>query len=103
MKMHDVEFADLVMKRPAERRRPIESSDQGTREISDLNGIKIHGRSDWSGRNSRPVDISSEDLQFVPSCGECAAEAVDGKNWSPVSHGWQIARNYVKNSHAPTR
>jgi hypothetical protein len=91
------------MKRPSESRRPIESSDQGTREISDLNAIKIHWRSDCSGCYSRPVDISGEDLQFVPSCRQCAAEAVDGKNWSSVSHGWQIARNHVKNSHAPSR
>ena len=36
-KMHDIEFADPVMKCAPERRRPIESSDQGAREGSDLN------------------------------------------------------------------
>jgi hypothetical protein len=68
-----------------------------------LNAIKIHWRPDCSGCYSGPVDISGEDLQFVPSCRQCSAEAVDGKNWSYVSHGWQIARNHVKNSHAPSR
>ncbi len=100
--MHDIEFADLVMKRPAQRRCPIESSDQGTREISDLNAIKIYRRSDWSGSDAWSIDVSGKDLQFVPFCCQCAAEAMDGKDWSPIAHGWQIARNHMEDSHAPT-
>src|SRR5437660_3560968 len=99
MKMHDIEFADLVMKCAAQRRRPKESSDQGTGEVSDLNAVEIHRRSNWSGSNSRPVDVSGKDLQFVTSCRQCSAEAMDRKNRSTIAHGRQIGRNNMEDSH----
>jgi len=37
--MHNIEFADLVMERPAQSWRPIESSEQRNCEISDLNAV----------------------------------------------------------------
>ena len=101
MKMHDIELAELEMKCPAERRRPIESSDQGTRKISDLNAVKIYRGCDWSGSDARSIDVSGKDLQFVPFCCQCAAEAMDGKDWSPIAHGWQIARDDMEDAHAP--
>src|SRR5262245_5270046 len=102
MKMRDVDFADHVIKGPSQRRRPIKSSDQRTREISDLNAIKIHRRRDWSGSNSRPVTVSGKDLQFVPSCRQRSAEAMDRKNRPPIPHGGKIGRNDVEDSHCPT-
>src|SRR5262245_41651867 len=99
MKMRDVDFADHVIKGPSQRRRPIKSSDQRTREISDLNALKIHRLSDWSGSNSRPVSVSGKDLQFVPSCRQRPAEAVDRKNRPAIAHGRQIGRNHMENSH----
>ena len=68
MKMHDIDFADRVMKRLSQRRRPIKSSDEGTSEVLDVNAVKIHRRRDWSASNFWPVDVSGKDLQFVPSC-----------------------------------
>jgi hypothetical protein len=102
MKMHDIEFADLVMKCPAQSWRPIESSDQGDWEISDLNTVKIHWRCDWSGSNSRPVTVSGKDLQFMPSCRQCSAEAMDRKNRPSIAHGGEIGRNDMEDSHCPT-
>src|SRR5262249_45323182 len=102
MKMHDIELAELVMKCPAQRRRPIESSDQGTRKTLDLNAVKIYWCCDWSGANARSIDIGGKDLHFVPSCRQCSAEAMDCKNWSSIAHSWQIARDHMEDAHAPT-
>jgi transposase len=54
MKIHDIELAELEMKCTAQRRRPIESSNQGTRKISDLNAVKIYRCCDWCGANAAP-------------------------------------------------
>jgi hypothetical protein len=102
MKMHDIQLPDRVMKCAAQRRCPIESPDQGTRKISDLNAIKIHRRSDWRGANARSIDVSGKDLHFVPSCRQCSAEAMDRKNWPSIAHSWQVAWDHMEDSHVPT-
>jgi len=70
--------------------------------ISDLNTVKIHRRCDWSGSNSRPVTVSGKDLQFVPSCRQCSAEAMDRKNRPPMIESGEIGRNHMEDSHCPT-
>src|SRR3954451_20594258 len=102
MKMHDIDFPDLLIKCPAQSRRPIKSSDQGTREISDLNAVKIHWRSDWSGSSSRPVTVSGKDLHFVPFCSQCSAEAMDRKNRAAIADSRQIGGRHMENSHSAT-
>jgi FixJ family two-component response regulator len=87
MKAGAVEF----LTKPFTEECPIESPDQGTRKISDLNAIKIHRRSDWRRANARSIDVSGKDLHFVPSCRQCSAEAMDRKNWSSIAHSWQVA------------
>ena len=83
--MHDVEFADFMMKRPVQGRCPTESSDHGASEISDLNAVNLHRCSDWSGANSWSVDVSGKDLHFVPSCRQCSAEANGSRRLIPHS------------------
>ena len=101
MKMHDVEFADSVMECPAKSWRPIKSSNQGTREILDLNPVKIHRRRDGSGSNPWPVDVSCKDLHFVASCRQRSAEAMDRKKRPPMVHSGEIGRNDMEDSHCP--
>ena len=45
-------------------------------------------------------------MLVVKTCNSCpfaasAAEAMDGKDWSPIAHGWQIARDHMEDAHAP--
>src|SRR5262245_2277368 len=54
------------------------------------------------GANARSIDIRGKDLHFVPFCCQCAAEAMDCKNWSSIAHSWQIARNHMEDTHGPT-
>src|ERR1700738_676550 len=68
----------------------------------DLNAVEIHRCRYWSGSNSRSINVSREDVQFVPSCRERSAEAVDRKDWSPIADRRQIARNHMKDSHVQT-
>src|SRR5262249_2765353 len=102
MKMYDIDFADRVMKRPSQSRRPIKSSDYGTREVLNLNAVKSHRCSDWSGSNSGPITVGGKDLQFMPSCRQCSAEAMDRKDRSPIPDGGQKVRNHVEDAHCPT-
>ena len=98
MKMHYIEFANFALKRAAQCRCPIESSEQRTRKISDLNAVQIYRNSDWHGTISRPVNVCSKDLDFMSSYRQRLAEAMDRKYRPSIAHGRQIARNNVKDS-----
>src|SRR5450759_2223250 len=99
MKMYDIEFADFALKRATQRRCPIESSEQRTRKISDLNAFQINRKSDWHGTVSRPVNVRSKDLDFMPSCRQRLAEAMNRKDWPSIAHSRQVARDDVKDPH----
>jgi hypothetical protein len=85
--MHDIEFADLVMKCPAQRRCPIKSSDQGTREISDLNAIKIYRCCD--GVELMPAPS----ILVVKTCTSCplAASARQRPWTAKIGPPWRTA------------
>src|SRR5262245_33405591 len=99
MKMYYIQFADLVRKTMSQRRCPIESPKQRTRKISNLNAFQINWKSDWHWAGSRPVNICSKDLNFVPSSGQRFAEGMSSKDWASITHGGQVARNDVEDPH----
>src|SRR5262245_46288877 len=96
MKMHYIEFSGFALKRATQRWCPIETSEQRTSKISDPNAFQINRNSDWHGTVSRPVNIRSKDLDFMPSCRHRLADAVNRKDWPSVPHSRQVARDDVE-------
>src|SRR5437899_7020940 len=99
MKMHYIEFADFALKRATHGRCPIETFEQRTRKISDPNAFQINRNSDWHGTASRPVNVRSKDMDFMPSCRHRLAEAVNRKDWPSIAHSRQVARDDVEDPH----
>src|SRR5215468_3776079 len=99
MKMYFIEFADFALKRAPQGRCPIESSEQRTRKISDLNAFEIDRVSNWYGTVSRPVDIRSKDLDFMASRHQRLAEAMNREDWPSIPHSRQVARGNVEDPH----
>src|SRR5262249_3359016 len=102
MEMYYIEFVDFTLKRAAQRRCPIEPSEQRTRKISHLNAFQINWESNWHGAVSRPINVRSKNLDFMLSRRQRLAEAMGRKDWPSIAHSGQVARDDVKDTHKTT-
>ena len=102
MKMHDIEFVDLILKRATQCRCPIKSSQQRARKVSDLNAFQINGRTDWHRTVSRPVNVRSKDLDVMPPRRQSLAQTMSRKDWPAITHSRQVARDDVEDPHKST-
>jgi hypothetical protein len=64
-----------------------------------VNAFQINRQSDWYGTVSRPVDVRSKNLDFMPSRRQCLAEAMSCENWPSIAHSRQIGWDDVEDPH----
>src|SRR5262249_35019331 len=99
MKMYCIEFANFALQGTTQCRCPIKSSERRTQKISNLNAFQIDGKSDWHRTVSRPINVRSKDMNFVPSHRQRLAEAVSRKDGPSIAHSRQVARDDVEDPH----
>ena len=64
----------------------------------DLHAIQTYRDSDWYGADSRPVNISGDDMNIMSPLRQCLTKAMHRKDRPAVSHSRQVGWDDVEDA-----